>query len=345
VTFAGSARVRIILLLSLIAAAVLLVTSIPHPAPAAPSRAAPGTTDPEGGSASLQKALASASRGWTDAKNRLATSRKRQAALVVEQRETDKRVATLTADVQSLAAAAYRGGRMSMFTAALDSGSMSNFVDKSELINQMSWKNSQQFTALTAAREDQARQKFAIENEIKIQQAQEKAMAKRKADAERALIAVGGTVSGGFSGGSARAARSAPRNANGGFSSQGCTLDDPTSGGCVTARMLNAYQQARAAGFTHYTHCWRTASFGEHPKGRACDFAADVGGFGGVATGASKTYGNRLANWAISNSDRIGVLYVIWFRQIWMPSTGWRAYNGGGDPSSNHENHVHISVQ
>jgi peptidoglycan DL-endopeptidase CwlO len=104
-------------------------------------------------------------------------------------------------------------------------------------------------------------------------------------------------------------------------------------------------QQAQAAGFTHFVACFRHQNSGEHPKGRACDFAADKGGFGGVATGASKDYGNRLANYFIANSSRLGVLYVIWFRRIWLPSSGWKSYSGGnGDPSSDHTNHVHLSV-
>jgi hypothetical protein len=54
-----------------------------------------------------------------------------------------------------------------------------------------------------------------------------------------------------------------------------------------------------------------------------------------------------LATWAVSNADRIGVMYVIWFRRIWTPSEGWHAYNnpfGGDDPSGWHTNHVHISM-
>jgi hypothetical protein len=110
--------------------------------------------------------------------------------------------------------------------------------------------------------------------------------------------------------------------------------------------MLHALQQAKADGFTHYVACFRHQDSGEHPKGRACDFAADKGGFGGVASGASKDYGTRLANYFIGNSDELGVLYVIWFRRIWLPSSGWKAYTkGNGDPSSEHENHVHLSVR
>jgi hypothetical protein len=123
-------------------------------------------------------------------------------------------------------------------------------------------------------------------------------------------------------------------------------VDDPTTSGCITPRTLNALQQAKAAGFTRFVSCFRSGGSGEHPKGRACDFAAAKNTFGGVATGDERTYGNNLAAYFVHNADRLGVLYVIWFKQIWMESTGWRAYTkGNGDPASDHTNHVHLSVQ
>jgi len=122
-------------------------------------------------------------------------------------------------------------------------------------------------------------------------------------------------------------------------------VDDPSTGGCLTPRTYHAYQQTKAAGFNHYVSCFRSGGSGEHPKGRACDWAAAVSGFGGVASGAERDYGNRLASYYLGNADRLGVMYVIWFRQIWMPGLGWRTYNsGGGDPASDHTNHVHLSV-
>jgi hypothetical protein len=38
------------------------------------------------------------------------------------------------------------------------------------------------------------------------------------------------------------------------------------------------------------------------------------------------------------------VMYVIWYRQIWLPNTGWRKYSATGDPAAVHTNHVHLSV-
>jgi hypothetical protein len=57
--------------------------------------------------------------------------------------------------------------------------------------------------------------------------------------------------------------------------------------------MLPALNEAKAAGFTGSVSCHRNGGSGEHPKGRACDFFATTGGFGGVATGAAREYGKR----------------------------------------------------
>jgi hypothetical protein len=109
--------------------------------------------------------------------------------------------------------------------------------------------------------------------------------------------------------------------------------------------MLHAYNEAQLFGFTRYTSCHRGGTFGEHPLGRACDHAASPNGFGGVATGGDKAYGDRLASFYVFNAEALGVQYVIWFRQIWMPSTGWRSYGSqDGTPSGDHTNHVHISM-
>jgi hypothetical protein len=64
-----------------------------------------------------------------------------------------------------------------------------------------------------------------------------------------------------------------------------------------------------------------------------------------VATGGDRTYGDNLAAYFVRNADRLGVMYVIWFQRIWLPSSGWRAYTrGNGDAASEHQNHVHLSV-
>jgi len=53
-----------------------------------------------------------------------------------------------------------------------------------------------------------------------------------------------------------------------------------------------------------------------------------------------KNYGNDLMAFLVRNADRLGILYVIWFAQVWFPATGWSTYHG---PSS-HKDHVHVSM-
>ncbi len=310
---------------------------------ATPGSAAPTAIDPEGGTPSLRKALSDASQGYAAAQGRLVASQRRQAELVRRQSESTAREAALSREVDRLANAAYKDGRPSVFSAVLDSASMPALVGRSELLDQLSTQNAEKISALAKTRDELTRQRRQLEDEIVLQAAQAQAMAKRKSDAEKAV----GVSTAGFSGsGSRPAAASAKRNADGSFPSQGCTADDPTTSGCLTPRTLNALQQTKAAGFTRFVACFRQASFGEHPKGRACDFSAAQNTFGGVATGAEKAYGEELAAYFVDNADRLGVLYVIWFKQIWLPGTGWRAYqNGNGDPASDHTNHVHLSVQ
>jgi hypothetical protein len=84
----------------------------------------------------------------------------------------------------------------------------------------------------------------------------------------------------------------------------------------------------------------------EHKEGRAFDWGVNItnpnekaaaGGFIGALM-ATDADGNRHAL-----ARRMGVMYVIWDRQIWSSyraSEGWRPYTG----SSPHRDHVHISM-
>jgi hypothetical protein len=140
-------------------------------------------------------------------------------------------------------------------------------------------------------------------------------------------------------------AEPAPRNPDGTWPVEGCVVrPDPTTGkGCLTPRTAHLVEQA-AANAERKPGCFRPSGPGEHPKGRACDWMMTSGG---AATGAQKAHGDAFAAWAVANADRLGLMYVIWYRQVWSPGKGWHAYSnpwGGDDPSGWHTNHVHISV-
>jgi hypothetical protein len=343
-------RRRLAAVLALMVAASGLAVAVAVPASASPRPlTAPGGTGVgnEGGSKTLNDQLAAASRGFIEARDALAQSQKRQRELAAKLTATEAELGPRQAALDKIAQQTYRTGRLGPMSALLTASSSGSLLDRAEALETMAVQQNDALRALKDVRTQQAQAKIAIDAEIRDQQKQLNVMAKRKAQAENALKAAnaGQNASSPGGGGRSASASAAPRNSSGGFSSESCSINDPTTTGCITPRMLHAMQQAQKAGFNHFVSCFRPSGSGEHPLGRACDFAADQNGFGGVATGSSKDYGNRLANFFINNSSRLGVLYVIWFRRIWLPSSGWKAYTrGNGDPSSDHTNHVHLSV-
>ncbi|MEV6347029.1 hypothetical protein [Actinoplanes sp. NPDC051851] len=321
------------------------MTGIATPASAAPRPlAAPGESgdDGEGGSKSLLEQLDSASKGYVEAKAKLKTSKAQQTKLAAEIKTLDASIGPQQAALDQIAVQAYTTGRLGPISALLTADSSGAFLDRAITLGTVAVQQNQAITDLRTTLTSQQKAKTAIEATIVDQQKQVNVMAKKKLQVETALKnANQGDDADGDSGSGDSASADEPSGSLAG----GCTENDPTTTGCITPRLLYALKQAQKDGFTRYVACFRHQNSGEHPKGRACDFAADKNGFGGVATGASKTYGNNLANYFIKNSDTLGVLYVIWFKRIWLPSSGWKSYSGaGGTPSTDHTNHVHLSV-
>ncbi|WDZ84629.1 coiled-coil domain-containing protein [Micromonospora cathayae] len=344
-------------------AATLALGVAAAPAAVVPAAAAPPLTarapgdDPEGGTPALRAQLEAASKGWLEAKDALAKS-------VARQKTINTQLSTIEADlvvrdqkVGAIAGVAYRTGRLGPVSALLSADSPEGFLDRAAALDAVAANEDRELRGLLATRDKANQTKAALAKEIVEQRKQVEVMAKRKQQAERALVVAArnnaapkasssGSGSGNRSSGTVATAKPAPRNSDGSWPSESCSVNDPTpANGCITPRTLHALNQAKAAGFTRYVSCYRSGGSGEHPKGRACDFAAQKGGFGGDATGGDRTYGNNLAAFFIKNADRLAVLYVIWYRQIWLPSSGWKSYSGAnGDPSSDHTNHVHLSV-
>jgi septal ring factor EnvC (AmiA/AmiB activator) len=321
----------------LLAAAVLVVVS----------PAGPASADPEGGSKALQDALESASRGYVEGQNKLKASQQRQKQLQTTVTQATASAKALEGQVAEIAGRSYQMGRFSTMSLLLNSASPDAFLERAFRLDQMAQLDGQ---TLTRYRDDLAlaqRAKAAIDLEVKEQAKQLKVLASKKKQAQDALASIGGGgAAGGFISANSPLAKAAPRNSDGSWPKESCSIKDPTgTGGCITPRMLNAYQQAKAADFKHYTKCYRPQDSGEHPKGRACDFSANASTFkNAAATGSDKAYGDRLAAYFVKNADRLGVMYVIWYRQIWLPGSGWKHYSATGDPAAVHTNHVHLSV-
>ena len=352
-------RRRLATVLAVLTATTGLALAAPTPASAAPRPlAAPGDSgdDGEGGSKSLVEQLEAASKGFVEAKEALARSKTRQQQLSAKLKEIDADLGPKQAALDKIVQQTYRTGRLGPMAALITADSTDSMLDRAQTLEMIAVKQDRAVRDLKGAKTQQQQAKVAIDTSVRDQQRQLDVMAKRKSQAEGALKAAnaasaaddsssdsGSSSSGG---GSSSVASAARRNSDGSLPGESCSVNDPTTSGCITPRTLHAMQEAKKDGFTHFVACFRKQNSGEHPKGRACDFAADKNGFGGDATGSSKDYGNRLANYFISNASRLGVLYVIWFRRIWLPSSGWKSYSGaGGDPSSDHTNHVHLSMR
>ena len=314
-----------------VALAALLAVFFVNPAAAVPDEDAGA---PDG----LKAALEAANRGYVDARNALDASRARQAEIVTKMAETQKKLDALAESTRSLLVMAYRNNGLTNAGALLASGSPDEFFDRATSAFELAHQNNKRIRAYNEVNRDLGEQKKSLDAEIAVQEQQLAIMDKRKKDAEKA---VGGA--GQASSGSGKTAAPGP-----GGKSGGCNNKDPSgTGGCVTNVLLHAFQQTKAAGFNNYVSCYRSAEDGgEHPRGRACDWAADEKGFGGVATGSDFTYGQNLYNYYIKNAKALNVLYVIWYKKIWQTATGSEKSYGGvcGSPSCDHTNHVHLSV-
>ncbi len=85
---------------------------------------------------------------------------------------------------------------------------------------------------------------------------------------------------------------------------------------------------------------------GEHSLGRAIDFF-----FRPADEREQRRAGWTLANWAVANSERLGIRTVIYRDRIWTAARsvqGWREYRFRGpdpdNPVNRHLDHVHVDV-
>ncbi|UWP78895.1 hypothetical protein Dfulv_27395 [Dactylosporangium fulvum] len=326
-------------ILTLLTTTLLLVVGVVSPASAEPG-------EDGGQNLTVRQALDKALAEYNDAKGRLDKSVADQAAIGEQLAKTQARLVELEASAGVVANAAYRGRRVSLANVVIGSSDPETMLHNMVTVEYVLSRDDRALRELAETRRTLEQQQKDIAAAVANQQAQLKIMEANKKAAEDALRkAGGGADTSGPSGGKVTTSSSG-RNADGSFPKQGCTADDPTTSGCISPRMLNAYNAARQAGYTHYTSCFRSGGGGDHPLGKACDFSANAKTFVNArATGADKTYGDNLAAWCVANAKNLGVKYVIWYKRIWQPSSGWKSYGGDGTPAGDHYNHVHLSIQ
>lgn len=322
--------------------AACAIVAGPAPAMAAPANPTPSGHEEDDDPPLITEVIDAANRGYLQAKAKLEKSKQRQLQLTLEMRAAQAELDALTPQVNQIAAQSYRTGRIGAMTMLLESRAPDSFVRRAAALDELNMVNAQKLAAVNAAKNRAELAKVAIDAEVREQQKQTNAMAREKAEAEKALALVGGR---GFTGGLVSAtspvARIGPgRTADGGWKPESCSENDPTTSGCITPRTLHAYKEVRRAGFNRFAGCYRPGGPWEHPKGRACDWSLQKSGFSPWHNNDMRMYGNNLAAFLIRNADRLGIYYVIWNRQIWFPATGWKSYSG----PSNHTDHVHMSL-
>ncbi|GAA1661392.1 coiled-coil domain-containing protein [Catellatospora bangladeshensis] len=335
------------------AAVAVAVALLAGAAPAASAAAAEPDDVPETASpkvATLRANLETAATAYVTAEAALGSSRKRQAELAAEVKTADRRLDAAREQVAKYASRAYRTGRLGVLGMIVRASSQDEYLARIAAVEQLAAYDDARLRELAGARATAAAAKASVDAEVREQARQVAEMSRRKKAMEVALSAAGGYAAEGWVDPASPLAAPAPRNRDGSWPREKCTIDDPTTSGCITPRTLHALRQAQQAGFKRLTSCHRSGGRYEHPTGRACDFATNTGGFSeSSAKGEARVYGDRLASFFIKNARRLGVLYVVFYCKIWLPGSGWQHYDSGSakcgsSPSADHTNHVHLSV-
>ncbi|HEX8346282.1 MAG TPA: hypothetical protein VF657_16310 [Actinoplanes sp.] len=328
------------LALAPIVATTILITPV-APAGAAPKD--PPSADEGEANPTLSDLLDDTGRRFVQAKNAYDRSVKAQLGAAVRMREAEAQRDRLAPAAARVAAESYRTGSLSAVGFLLNSADSSAFMERAVSLNEMNVVNDQTLREYNAVVEKVAAEKAKIDRETAAQKQSVTAMASTKKAAEKAFALIGGdTVTKGFVVADSPDAKPAPRASDGDWPAESCNQRDPTTSGCVTARTLHMYKEVRKAGFKRFVGCHRNGGPFEHPKGRACDWSLQDRGFASYSSTRSDEfkYGNDLMAFLVRNADRLGILYVIWNRQIWFPTRGWSSYSG---PSA-HTDHVHVSM-
>ncbi|BCJ70718.1 hypothetical protein CS0771_02620 [Catellatospora sp. IY07-71] len=331
--------------LAVLLAALMVVTGL---APAAPALAEPN----EGSSKTLKQLrenLDAAAKGYLEAQAALEASEVSQKALAAELATAETELEGLRQNVAAYAAEAYKTGKLGLVSLMIDGSGPGSLLAKAGAMDRMTQRDQSKMRDYRTRKQEVTAKKAAINVQVRLQQDALKEIEKRKKAAEKALAVADGRNSSGYINPNSPLAKPAPRNSDGSWPKESCSIDDPTTGGCITPRTLHAMTQAKANGFKRYVSCYRSGGDGEHPKGRACDHASATDGFkNSSASGGDRTYGNNLAAFYVKNASRLGVMYVIWYCQIWV-NGAWKRYSStgttcGDSPAGDHTNHVHVSI-
>jgi hypothetical protein len=324
---------------------VVAATLCTMAAPAEPAIADPNdtssTADDGKDNPLLNDVLESTGRRYLTAKAAVAKSTKTQLKLAIDVKNAEAKRDELLPQVGAVAGQQYRTGNVSTASFLLNSVNSDDFLKRAMSLQEINALNDGMLRELDKAINQVSAAKARLDTEVASQKQSLASMQKQKEAAEKALSLVGGdSLTGGSVVAKSPVAAPAPRNADGGFTPESCSVQDPTTSGCITPRTFHMYKEVKKAGFDRFVGCHRNGGPFEHPKGRACDWSLQNSGFSVAHNADMKNYGNNLMAFLVRNADRLGILYVIWYAQIWFPATGWKSYHG----ASSHKDHVHVSM-
>ena len=102
----------------------------------------------------MQLLFADASKAYNDAKGRLDAAKQRQADLTAQAQVTRDRLAALAPEVNAIAAAAYKGSRLSGLATLLDSGSPDDLLSRATTLQVQVDHDSRSLRDLSDAQND-----------------------------------------------------------------------------------------------------------------------------------------------------------------------------------------------
>lgn len=343
-------------LITALIAVMALVLTLGSPVGAQPPGGPPTDPPNEGGTqtlAQLRENLAAAGAAYIEAEARLDAAKAQQTLFEGQLAAAEADMVRVKTGVGQYASRAYQTGRLGVMGTMLNARNPNDFLGRMAAMDRMTQRDQASLATLTEAKRRATEAKARIDQLVAAQTAAAQEMERRKTAAEKALSVVsgGGSSSGRVNTAAAPDANPAPRNSDGSLPKETCSEDDPTpASGCVTPRNLHALQEGKRVGYNWYVSCYRSGGDGEHPKGRACDWAAYPNGFvNSSAGGSNRTYGDKVAAFYIKNAKALAVMYVVWYCQIWQVGVGWKRYNStgsncGDSPAGDHTNHVHVSI-
>jgi prefoldin subunit 5 len=181
----------------------------------APGRGAAAPADPDGSQAGLQKELDQVARDYLATKAKLDGARQRQEALTRSITETSQRLTTLQTEVTGVAAAAYRGERLSLTLVVLNGQDASSLLHNAVTVDHLTRRENRDLHELAAAKRVYAQQRDSLANLTARLDQQVGELDQRKKKVETALARFGGAPSrsGVVAGGGV--AQPAPRNGDG----------------------------------------------------------------------------------------------------------------------------------